>query len=77
MGRVHGLIRYSVLSIIIPGVLLLAQSREASSSEQLDLFNQDAIEFVGLVSAYGEGNDMMISRTTIYPSMSRPGLQTL
>ncbi len=62
MGRVHGLIKYSMLSIIILGVLLLAQSREASSSEQLDLFNQDAIEFVGLVSAYGEGNEILIAQ---------------
>ena len=62
MGRVHGLIRYSILSIIIPVVLLFAQSREASSSELSDLFDQQPIEFVGLVSAYGEGNDILIAQ---------------
>ena len=62
MGRVHGLIRYSILSIIIPGVLIFTQSREASSSELSDLFDQHPIEFVGLVSAYGEGNAILMAQ---------------
>jgi phospholipid-binding lipoprotein MlaA len=60
MCRVHGLIRYAILSIIISGVMLFVQSREASSSELSDLFDQHPIEFVGLVSAYGEGNDVLL-----------------
>jgi len=61
MCRVHGLIRYSVLMIVIPCVFLFTQSREASS-EQSDLFNKSEIEFVGLVEAYGEGNDILIAQ---------------
>jgi phospholipid-binding lipoprotein MlaA len=60
MCRVHGLIRYAILSIIISGVMLFVQSREASSSELSDLFDQHPIEFVGLVSAYGEGNGVLL-----------------
>jgi phospholipid-binding lipoprotein MlaA len=62
MGRVHGLIGYSILSIIIAGVLLFAHSSEASSSELSDLLDQHPIEFVGLIAAYGEGNEILIAQ---------------
>jgi phospholipid-binding lipoprotein MlaA len=62
MCRVHGLIRYAILLIIIPGVILFVHSRDASSSEQSDLFDQNVIEFVGLVSAYGEGSNILLAQ---------------
>ncbi len=62
MGRLYGLLRYGMLSIIITGVFLFAQSREASPSDQWGPFNRQQMEFAGLISSSGDRSDVLIAQ---------------
>ncbi len=62
MGRLYGLLRYGMLSIIIPGVFFFAQSREAFPSDQWSPFNRQQMEFAGLIVSSGDSGDVLIAQ---------------
>lgn len=63
MGRIYGLLRYSLISIIIPGVFLLYHSREASATDHWGTFNPQEMAFAGLISSSIDRGEILIAQS--------------